>query len=294
MLHFVLMGTAMLMASNVPIRRRVRQLGLAQPPLDTGGHNRPAAGRRPSHASQGPHRCFDRSLTHAAPPLARLRVASAPSARSQERRARRFSHSPHRLSPGGAHRPRPRLRARRGRRRAAGRRSRRTRPRAHDRRRRPRHRGPGHRQARHTRCRAGHRTLARGPCPGRRATAAPAGRVAAGRHPAGRRAGHGRRGRHRRRPSRSCSTPRPISIGTRRCCKANAGSRKARDDAQARRDVARDRVAAARQRARATRRGRGAAEGGRPPGRDRGGSRPRRGRRRADCDLRRRPSTTRR
>jgi AcrR family transcriptional regulator len=34
MLHFVLMGTAMLMASNVPIRRRVRQLGLAQPPLD--------------------------------------------------------------------------------------------------------------------------------------------------------------------------------------------------------------------------------------------------------------------
>jgi TetR/AcrR family transcriptional regulator len=35
MLHFVLMGTAMLMVSNVPIRRRVRQLGLAQPPLDT-------------------------------------------------------------------------------------------------------------------------------------------------------------------------------------------------------------------------------------------------------------------
>jgi len=35
MLHFVLMGTAMLMASNVPIRRRVRQLGLAQPPVDT-------------------------------------------------------------------------------------------------------------------------------------------------------------------------------------------------------------------------------------------------------------------
>ena len=35
MLHFVLMGTAMLMASNVPIRRRVRQLGLAQPPLDS-------------------------------------------------------------------------------------------------------------------------------------------------------------------------------------------------------------------------------------------------------------------
>lgn len=35
MLHFVLMGTAMLMASNVPIRRRVRKLGLAQPPLDT-------------------------------------------------------------------------------------------------------------------------------------------------------------------------------------------------------------------------------------------------------------------
>lgn len=34
MLHFVLMGTAMLMASNVPIRRRVRQLGLAQPPLE--------------------------------------------------------------------------------------------------------------------------------------------------------------------------------------------------------------------------------------------------------------------
>jgi len=35
MLHFVLMGTAMLMASNVPIRRRVRQLGLARPPLDS-------------------------------------------------------------------------------------------------------------------------------------------------------------------------------------------------------------------------------------------------------------------
>jgi TetR/AcrR family transcriptional regulator len=36
MLHFVLMGTSMLMASNVPIRRRVRKLGLAQPPLDPG------------------------------------------------------------------------------------------------------------------------------------------------------------------------------------------------------------------------------------------------------------------
>ena len=35
MLHFVLMGTAMLMASNVPIRKRIRRLGLAQPPLDT-------------------------------------------------------------------------------------------------------------------------------------------------------------------------------------------------------------------------------------------------------------------
>ena len=35
MLHFVLMGTAMLMASNISIRRRVLQLGLAQPPLDT-------------------------------------------------------------------------------------------------------------------------------------------------------------------------------------------------------------------------------------------------------------------
>jgi len=34
MLHFILMGTAMLMASNVPIRRRVRQLGLASPPMD--------------------------------------------------------------------------------------------------------------------------------------------------------------------------------------------------------------------------------------------------------------------
>lgn len=36
MLHFVLMGTSLLMASNVPIRRRVRKLGLAQPPLDPG------------------------------------------------------------------------------------------------------------------------------------------------------------------------------------------------------------------------------------------------------------------
>ena len=34
MLHFVLMGTSMLMASNVPIRRRIRKLGLAQPPLE--------------------------------------------------------------------------------------------------------------------------------------------------------------------------------------------------------------------------------------------------------------------
>ena len=36
MLHFVITGTAMLMASNVPIRRRVRQLGLAEPPVDSG------------------------------------------------------------------------------------------------------------------------------------------------------------------------------------------------------------------------------------------------------------------
>jgi len=35
MLHFVLMGTSMLMASNVPIRQRVRQLGLAQPPIES-------------------------------------------------------------------------------------------------------------------------------------------------------------------------------------------------------------------------------------------------------------------
>jgi hypothetical protein len=34
MLHFVLFGTSILMASNVPIRRRVRQLGLADPPID--------------------------------------------------------------------------------------------------------------------------------------------------------------------------------------------------------------------------------------------------------------------
>jgi hypothetical protein len=34
MLHFVLMGTSMLMASNVPIRRRIRQLGLGQPPIE--------------------------------------------------------------------------------------------------------------------------------------------------------------------------------------------------------------------------------------------------------------------
>ena len=72
-------------------------------------------------------------------------------------------------------------------------------------------------QARHAGCRADHRTLARGPCPGRRAAAAPAGRLAARRHPAGRGAGHRRRGRHRRPPSPSCSTRRPISTGTRRC-----------------------------------------------------------------------------
>jgi len=34
MLHFLLMGTSLLMTSNMPIRRRVRQLGLAQPPVD--------------------------------------------------------------------------------------------------------------------------------------------------------------------------------------------------------------------------------------------------------------------
>ena len=34
MLHFVLLGTSMLMASNEPIRRRIRQLGLADPPVD--------------------------------------------------------------------------------------------------------------------------------------------------------------------------------------------------------------------------------------------------------------------
>ena len=34
MLHFVLFGTAMLMASNEPIRRRISELGLADPPID--------------------------------------------------------------------------------------------------------------------------------------------------------------------------------------------------------------------------------------------------------------------
>ena len=34
MLHFVLMGTTMLLASNAPIRVRVRKLGFAEPPLD--------------------------------------------------------------------------------------------------------------------------------------------------------------------------------------------------------------------------------------------------------------------
>jgi TetR/AcrR family transcriptional regulator len=34
MLHFVLLGTTMLLVSNAPLRRRVRKLGLAQPPLD--------------------------------------------------------------------------------------------------------------------------------------------------------------------------------------------------------------------------------------------------------------------
>jgi TetR/AcrR family transcriptional regulator len=34
MLHFVLFGTAMLMASNAPIRRRISELGLADPPVD--------------------------------------------------------------------------------------------------------------------------------------------------------------------------------------------------------------------------------------------------------------------
>lgn len=35
MLHVVLMGTSMVMASNVPIRKRIRRLGLAQPPLES-------------------------------------------------------------------------------------------------------------------------------------------------------------------------------------------------------------------------------------------------------------------
>lgn len=34
MLHFVLMGTSMMMTTNMPIRRRVRELGLAEPPMD--------------------------------------------------------------------------------------------------------------------------------------------------------------------------------------------------------------------------------------------------------------------
>jgi AcrR family transcriptional regulator len=34
-LHFVLMGSTLLFTSNAPIRRRIRQLGLAQPPLET-------------------------------------------------------------------------------------------------------------------------------------------------------------------------------------------------------------------------------------------------------------------
>lgn len=36
MLHVVLFGTTMLMASNEPIRRRISQLGLADPPVDRG------------------------------------------------------------------------------------------------------------------------------------------------------------------------------------------------------------------------------------------------------------------
>ena len=35
MLHFLLMGTSLFMASNMPVRRRIRQLGLAEPPIDT-------------------------------------------------------------------------------------------------------------------------------------------------------------------------------------------------------------------------------------------------------------------
>ncbi len=35
MLHFMLIGTTLLMASNKPIRARVRQMRLAQPPADT-------------------------------------------------------------------------------------------------------------------------------------------------------------------------------------------------------------------------------------------------------------------
>ena len=34
MLHFLLTGTTLFMASNMPIRRRIRRLGLAEPPVD--------------------------------------------------------------------------------------------------------------------------------------------------------------------------------------------------------------------------------------------------------------------
>ena len=102
---------------------------------------------------------------------------------------------------------------------------------------------------------AGGRATARRSRSGRRASSPAAGRVAARGHAAGFRRRPPPPRPTSRPPSRSCSTPRPISSGTRPFLKANAGSRKARDDAQARRDVARERVAAARQRAACERRG---------------------------------------
>ena len=101
----------------------------------------------------------------------------------------------------------------------------------------------------------GDRTIARGPCPGRRAASAAAGRVAARRHPAGSRAGHGRRGRHRGRRVGTAQRPgrsRPVRGAAARPTRGRARRATTR---RRRRDVARERVAAARQRARASRRG---------------------------------------
>ena len=232
----------MLMASNVRIRRRVRQLGLAQPPLD---RLRPGRCCRRSPAvrfarttpmlrlltdsprtSPGPLPSAEASAGFAPSPARRL-VSLARREAVARRRPPIACASPDMSKPTTCRWP-PRWEAASSSSRSP---------------RRPRHRRPSHRPARHAGCRADPRSPSRRARPGRRAAAPAACRLAAGGHPPGRCAGHGRRGRHPRRRGRTANAQADLDRYE-ALLAANAGSRKARDDAQARRDVARDRVAA--------------------------------------------------